>query len=724
MIRDAQASGAERTAMQLRSSTRNQNNIGVTPLGATPTPTPTPAPTSVAASARTGVSPGVETLGVTPTPTPTSAPTGGAAAAASARTGVSPGVATLGVPDSPVFLVLSIAAISAVIFAGSIDVSGETATLLNQYKDALLVACLVTSLLTLSLFVMFDFDIRQKSAPFSAFIVLSVIFVISSVVLAIFARGSMFLSGLQVFSYTILLAASFIGVFIGSTIKTTTGSVVFYASILGIAIILGLFLISSGNVESMIPAPQPDILPGAQYLYKWIQSQENVAAKRTIYDQVYLSVAYPTLGDDDKQPIHNSSEFSGAHSLSNYVKNLNRGGAAFLLDIFYESNPSSPNVNTWRVGTLNTNNGVIQNRRTISLRSVLSKTADAINRNSTKGRTIFLFLNPRYKTDQQKIRENIETQLAKDIRETIPYINLPSIASGANAESLGEMTFDQARNQVILLLGGTDSDIASSPLKHTIHSRINLTNAFVESTGVGGDNSIAYSPGQSTTPIIPGSLLIAGVNRSGDLLAPYDKTSGNRHLLVGTLPLNRSGSPVYPINEIAPYIRYSASFPFIYTSAFINYQMNESFFNGFAPIVAPQYIRSMIFSSLDNKTLGARNPYIQIQDETKRCGDDKGKVLNPENDIEWGIIFEGSSPVLSNTRWCDNWNSSIKVSDTNIGRLVLYQQTPPPTQNGHSGIVPKPLLVDTGNGEKRPTGVFQIRKNLSITEVKSQTLNG
>ena len=130
-------------------------------------------------------------------------------------------------------------------------------------------------------------------------------------------------------------------------------------------------------------------------------------------------------------------------------------------------------------------------------------------------------------------------------------------------------------------------------------------------------------------------------------------------------------------------------------------------------------------SNIDDLKLGDANPYKQKSDETKRCGSDVGGVLNPVNDAEWGTIFsDGSSPVLSKVNWCANWNKAIRVSDVNIGRLVLFQLSPGPGQNGHSGIVPKPLLVDTATGERRGSGVYQIRKNVSISQVQSQTLQG
>jgi hypothetical protein len=192
------------------------------------------------------------------------------------------------------------------------------------------------------------------------------------------------------------------------------------------------------------------------------------------------------------------------------------------------------------------------------------------------------------------------------------------------------------------------------------------------------------------------------------------------------LPVSRDSPIAYSDKEIAPYVRFSASFPFVYPSAFepSNYGPNEPFFNGFAPIVSPQYVRSMIMSNIDDLKLGDANPYKQKTDETKRCGSDVGGVLNPVNDAEWGMIFADSSPVLSKVNWCSNWNKVIRVSDANIGRLVLFQLSPGPGQNGHSGIVPKPLLVDTATGERRGAGVYQIRKNVSITEVQSQTLKG
>ena len=661
------------------------------------------------------------TTGSTGTPITTTAPTTAPSTPPSTSPSTAPG-------SSSVILILGVALILAVSAALSVDTSLDTANLLNQYKDMFLTVSLVSILLAVGIFSMYGFIFRYQTAPMSAFMIITVVFVLMTIVMSIFSKSAMFGSSLATFSFSILLLAAFIGIFLGSALPGTSGSALYYGSIITVIIVLGIFLMTSGNPESSVPPGNPSTMNGAAYLYNSVQSQSQVALKRTIYDNVYLSIAYPTLSDN--QPLHNSGEFSGSHYLANYIKNLNRGGNAFLFDIYNEWNTSSPNYLTWRVGTINTGSGSVQNRRTISLRSVLQKTADAININKQNGRTIFLFLNPRYTTDQLKRREQLETQLAKDIRELIPYINLPSIAGGSNAESLGNTPFDQARNQVIILIGGTDTDIASSSLKRSCHGRVNLTQAFVVGNNVGNENAIAFTPGQAvggSGATIPGSILVAGVNRGNDLLAPYDKTSNSLHLLVGTLPISRDTSVSYTEKELAPYVRFSASFPFVYPSAFepSNYAGNEPFFNGFAPVLSPQYIRSMIISNIDDLSLGDSNPYKQKTDETKRCGADVGGVLNPVNDTEWGTIFsDGSSPLMSKVNWCSNWNKNISISDPNIGRLVLFQLNPGPGQNGHSGIVPKPLLVDTATGEIRGTGVYQIRKNVTISQVQSQTLQG
>lgn len=632
---------------------------------------------------------------------------------------------------SSVVIIIVISLILAASAALSIDTSPETANLLNQYKDLFLTICLISILVAIAIFSMYGFIFRYQTAPMTAFMIINVVFVLLAIVLSIFSKSAMFGSSFGTFAFAILLIAAFLGIFSGSAIPGDTGIALYYGSVITVIIVLAIYLLTSGNPEMSLAVGNPNSIGGASYLYRSVQTQSQVALKRTIYDNVYLSIAYPTLGDTDKQPFHNSQEFSGSHYLSNYITNLNRGGNAFLFDIYNEWNTSSPNYLSWRIGTINTGTGVVQNRRTISLRSVLQKTTDAINMNKQNGRTIFLFLNPRYTSEQLKRRRDYENQLAKDIRELIPYINLPSIAAGSNAESLGNIPFDQARNQVIILIGGTESDIISDTLKRSVHGRVNLTQAFVINTGAGNENAIAYTPGQApgtnmtgAGSVIPGAILVAGVNRGNDLLAGYDKTSNSLHMLVGTLPVTRDSNIAYSDKELAPYIRFSASFPFVYTTAFGNYRENEGFFNGFGPIVSPQYVRSMIFSNIDDVKMGDTNPYKQKVDETKRCSTDKGGILNPINDSEWNIIFEGSSPRMSKINWCDNWNKDIRVNDVNMGRLVLYQMSPGPGQNGHSGIIPKPLLVDTATGERRGAGVYQIRKNVSISEVKSQTLQG
>lgn len=535
-------------------------------------------------------------------------------------------------------------------------------------------------------------------------------------------------------SLSLVLTMILFGIYYGSTGKGPLQRTVFYISIICLIIYAILYTMVFGNPLGVSStAGELGKTDSVKYslIYKDSASQKG-AFKRTLYDQVYLSVAYPTLSPTDTPPEHNTQEISGIHSLSNYGNCLRLGANAYLFDIFYEKNPSSPNKNTWRVGTLNTQTGQSQNYQTISLASVLYATNQAVELSGTSngGRVIYLFLNPRYTTDQLKQDTNskLEDNLANLIQEQITYMTLPTLSvsmpqsTGMNTR-IEDQTLDQAKQQVVIFLGGAKPVSRISPkLKNVIHGVVNLTDCYINTKNSQPFNAIAYDPAQkgSRVALGLGSFPASNENRLSDLV-PIPK-GGLQTSFLATLP--DVSSPVAYTNEVPSYITHSTCFPFVYPKSLLPSSYdgavndpNKLFFQGFAPVVSPKGIVSMIFTNEDGDTGPARQ---RINDDL-RCKETYNgqRVLNPEEDTQWPLlIYRPTSNKLQTKNWCSNYTgqntglSETILEDPGVGALVLHD---PIHKNYSGGMIPKPTLVQTRDGV-----VYQLRKVVNQIEVEGK----
>lgn len=525
-----------------------------------------------------------------------------------------------------------------------------------------------------------------------------------------------------------VLAITYGMLYYGSTGNDSFRTLLFYGSIILLIVYALFFVIVFGN-----PVGIPTTIADGQYTpvsdkYKIIYNSDNSLqgiSKRRLFDQVYLSIAYPTLGSFELPPLHNSNEVRGSHYLSQYGKHLSNGSSAFLFDIYYESNASSPNVNTWRVGTLNTDTGAIQNRRTISLESVLSSTNRAIEASSGNPRLIYLFLNPRYTTSQRdsNIIPRLEDSLAKLIQTNITYLTIPSLSVSLSENSrIEDQYLSNASKQVIVFLGGTrNASSLSTKLKNTVHGVVNLTDCYVRTEGAQAYNAIAYDSkaNQNQRRLNLGTGSFAGTNESKiDEFIRNDSRQSVQSDFVATLPdttnMNSQGKYIAYKNEIPPYISHSVSFPFVYPHMLGSFTDNETFFAGYSPILAPKSIISLIFSNED----GDDKPARQRMNNSMRCSEEynNAKVLNPAQDSEWSALL-GNPKIgteLSKAQWCNNFKGNqdnrkdIIITNPNVSSLVLYY--PGNTYSG--GMIPKPTLVQTTNGD-----VYQLRR-----VIQSQTV--
>lgn len=524
-----------------------------------------------------------------------------------------------------------------------------------------------------------------------------------------------------IFFGVFVLVAVYCMIYYGSTDTDTMRTAIFYGASVLLLLFALFYTIVFGNpvgISTSIPDSDFNTLNSDKYKLIYGSDNElNGVFKRRLFDQVYLSVAYPTLGEGDSPPLHNSAEIRGSHYLSSYGKFLKMGGSAFLFDIFYESNASSPNVNTWRIGTINTQTGVVQNRRTISLASVLKATNDAIQLNSDKHRLIYLFLNPRYLTSQKKMIPQLEDSLADLIKENMTFITLPSLAITIPQNQKMEMqNLNNARQQVGIFLGGTRLvSLLSSKLKSVIHGVVNFTDCYIRTDNAQAYNAIAYDPEQSNRRMDLGTGSFIGTNESRlSEFIPQDSLRSVQSSFVATLPNTPSPSSnkIYE-SEVPVYISHSACFPFVYPNTFKNYESNQEFFQGFAPIVSPKKIISMIFSNRD----GESEPARQRMNAELRCSQmyNNARVLNPVNDEEWSNLIVGSDGELAKNNWCKNYDegkdgpTSVNVENPRIFPLVLYNPSNSTSEvsGGYysGGMIPKPTLVQTTDGN-----IYQLRQ--------------
>lgn len=525
-------------------------------------------------------------------------------------------------------------------------------------------------------------------------------------------------ASLSIFFGTFVLVAVYSMIYYGSTGSDAMRTTIFYGSSVLLLLYALFYTIVFGNpvgLSSSIPDSDLNSLDSNEYTIIYGSDNElDGVFKRRLFDQVYLSIAYPSLGTGDSPPLHNSSEIRGSHYLSNYGKYLKMGGSAFLFDIFYESNASSPNVNTWRVGTINTQTGVVQNRRTISLASVLAETNRAIEMNPNNHRLIYLFLNPRYLTSQKEMIPQLEDSLADLIKENMTFITLPSLSiTIPQSQRLETQNLNNARQQVGIFLGGTRLvSSLSSKLKNVVHGVVNLTDCYIRTEGSQAYNAIAYDPKQSNRRMDLGVGSFAGANESRlSEFVPQDSLRSVQNSFVATLPNspNTSNHKAYE-SEVPVYVSHSVCFPFVYPNMLENYSSNQDFFQGFAPIVSPKKIISMIFSNRD----GDKAPARQRMNAELRCSQmyNNARVLNPENDDEWSNLIKGSSGELAKNNWCKNYDEGkdgptrVNVENSQIFPLVLYNPSRG-TGGGYysGGMIPKPTLVQTTDGN-----IYQLRQ--------------
>jgi hypothetical protein len=515
-------------------------------------------------------------------------------------------------------------------------------------------------------------------------------------------------------------------IYYGSTGQDTLRTYIFYGASVLLLLYILFFMIVFGNpigVSTTIPDEQITTTTSDKYtlIYNSDDKLQGVF-KRRLFDQVYLSIAYPTLSSSETPPLHNSGEVQGAHYLSEYGKHLKSGASAFLFDIFYEFNASSPNVNTWRVGTLNTRDGTVQNRRTISLASVLNATNRAIENNNDTRRLIYLVLNPRYTTGQRESIPDLENSLANLIQEYITYSTLPNLGMMLSENTrIEDQYLGNAKQQVVIFLGGTRrASSLSSKLKNTIHGVVNLTDCYVRTEGAQGYNSIAYdsqdNSQQRRLDLGTGSFAGTNENRIQEFVR-NDSRQSVQTSFVATFPNNANNDIAYT-NDVPVYISHSVSFPFVYPRMLSMYSKHQNmvFYQGYAPIVSPMKIISLIFSNED----GENKPARQRMNQSLRCTEEyeNTRVLNPAMDSEWpDIILEDSSkPQLTRANWCNNYvnnqdnRTSVNINNPQIFPLVLYY--PEPDVNYSGGMIPKPTLVQTKDGT-----VYQLRK-----VIQSQTV--
>jgi hypothetical protein len=537
-------------------------------------------------------------------------------------------------------------------------------------------------------------------------------------------------SAITIWIGTIVLAVALCMLYYGSTGESSTKTAILYGSVIVLILYALFYTIIFGNpvgISTNIPDSDLNSMDSNRYtiIYR-SDNQLNGIFKRRLFDQVYLSIAYPTLGMGEYPPLHNSQEIRGSHSLSNYGKCLKMGGSAFLFDIFYEGNASSPNVDTWRVGTINTQSGVVQNQRTISLASVLYETNRAIDLNPDNTRVIYLFLNPRYLTSQKDSIPQMEEVLANLIQENITHITLPSLSvTIPQNEKFERQNLNNARQQVVIFLGGTRLvSSLNSKLKNVVHGVVNLTDCYVRTSGAQAYNAIAYDPEQSNRRLNLGVGSFAGTNESRLAeFVPQDSLRSVQSSFVATLPDTPESDKAYS-GEVPVYISHSVCFPFVYPKTIQDFGSNQEFFQGFAPIVSPKKIISMIFYNRDGEDYPAR----QRMNAEMRCSQmyNNSRVLNPAQDEEWSRLIKNASGQLAATNWCSNYDEGkdgptiVNVKNPKIFPLVLYNPSSDTTNGGYygGGMIPKPTLVQTTDGN-----IYQLRQVIQQETVQSEELD-
>jgi hypothetical protein len=424
-------------------------------------------------------------------------------------------------------------------------------------------------------------------------------------------------------------------------------------------------------------------------------AKETDPNSRTLADLAYLTVAYPTFNDADKIPVPNTTDVYGSHSLANYQNTLNAGASAVYLDIYFQdqnvaldggsSTPST--LNTWRVGTLNTITGLVQNRRTISLASVLDATQRTIDMNrGTTGKTYFVILNPRYTSSQMKDgTNNAENILAKTIQDTVKSCGLPPMSQNKSNASQGisETRLNQARDQVVFILGGVRPPTSQS-LRNTIQGTIDLQDTYIRTTASSPgtpETALAYTPGVSKVPFDAPTVLctnsanadsvLVSQNRSKDSVA--NGTTSMPQLCM-VFPNDCDATRGLYEDSNLPHIRFGASFPVVFPAALgRGYSQNANVLNGysFEATRNSSKIRSYVWdNSIDADTNPQAESFLSL---IQHCGNTTANPVNPM--LKGSGTSSAWTDILGNriqpTRWCDTLESHKTM--TYLARpLVLY----------------------------------------------------
>jgi hypothetical protein len=283
-----------------------------------------------------------------------------------------------------------------------------------------------------------------------------------------------------------------------------------------------------------------------------------------------------------------------------------------------------------------------------------------------------------------------------------------------------------ASKQVVIFIGGTrNASSLSTKLKNTVHGVVNLTDCFVRTEGAQGYNAIAYdsqaNANRKRLDLGTGSFACTNESRIEEFVR-NDSRQSVQSSFVMTLPdttsqrKNKDGTYGYIayMNEIPPYISHSVSFPFVYPTMINDFTNNQSFFYGYAPVMAPKTVISMIMSNED----GENKPARQRMNANLRCNEEynNAKVLNPAQDSEWDSLFgsQKANSQLAKGYWCNNFKgnqdnrSQTNIDNPSIHPFVLYE----PDGKYSGGMIPKPTLVQTTNGE-----IYQLRKVLQSQTV-------
>jgi hypothetical protein len=632
---------------------------------------------------------------------------------------------------SGILLIFSFVAMFVITFLVDVLPENEIKNYITNYLDVYILVGVFVPVMVILLVSLFRGKDLSNTSVFVGYtfgcLSLIVLFFVTLFTNRFYIGGSHF----TMFVNFVIMIAALLLVFFGSTGVSSLHSVAFFIGYMLLVLNIYIFISSSGNPQGVFSSISDDAIRPRSQEYQRIYTvsgQKSGAFKRTLFDQVYLSIVYPTLSATDAIPLHNTKEFGGSHSLTNYAKHLKDGGSAFVLDAYFETNTNSPNLNTWRIGTLNTVENFVQSRRTISVDSVLRLSDKAVSQDE---RVIFLFLNPRYPSNATNDEIlHYETKLAEVIRQSVTHLTLPSlfVTDGTDIK-LENVPIDQAKHQVVIYLGGTRKPVQiHESLRKVIHGIANFTNVSIR-PNVSPENMMAYDPNLTNLQDL-GNVKCANESRVAEIIPIDTSTKMNTHF-AATLPttteINKDGTQVAYIQNPAVYITHNICFPFVYPFTVTADKTrgngvidNEAFMNGFNPIFSPNRISSMIFNNEQQRD--GNNPVQQRSQDDLRCNETIGsaKVLNPEHDSDWGSFLEYDGPtqnVFDKKQWCSRFTNKPQQLSTESqtgSRLILYR----PDTMYSGGMIPKPAIVQTTTGE-----VYQLRNIVQYTNIESENIS-